>query len=138
MALFFDHLEHPIEFVKRLTEKLNEYNEKQESNLKLELRIGIHAGDSFYVEDLHHRPNRCSPAINKACRVMGFGENGHILCSYDYGKRLIDMYGLEHYGSILHNCGIREAKHDEEIGIYNIYNSSFGNPNDPPKRCRAS
>jgi tetratricopeptide (TPR) repeat protein len=130
MALFFDDVEHPIKFAINIAEELKKYNERQEEDLKLHLRIGIHSGDSFPINDLHDGGNRCGPAINTARRVMDMGVSDHILCSYEYGNRLKNLYGYK-YQSILNDCGSVQAKHGEVIYIYNVYNPDFGNHERP-------
>jgi class 3 adenylate cyclase len=135
MALFFENPEHPIKLAIELTKRLDKYNEKMEKEKKLELRIGIHAGDSFPVKDLHEGGNRCGPAINTARRVLDLGERRQILCTHEYGDRLRLLFGPR-YGSLLHDCGKYTVKHGEEIDIYNVYDTSFGNSKCPrPERC---
>jgi class 3 adenylate cyclase len=132
MALFFEIREHPIRLAIELTKRLDEYNEKMEKDMKLELRIGIHAGDSFPVNDLHNSGNRCGPAINTARRVLDLGEARQVLCTQEYGDELKRLFGPT-YGSLLHDCGEYTVKHGEKINVYNIYDRSFGNPKSPPK-----
>jgi len=132
MALFFENPEHPIKLAIELTKRLDKYNETMEGDMKLELRIGIHAGDSFPVKDLHEGGNRCGPAINTARRVMDLGEARQILCTHEYGDKLKRLFGPT-YGSLLHDCGKYTVKHDEEIEVYNVYNTSFGNSKCPSK-----
>lgn len=132
MALFFDHVEHPLQFAIKLTEHLIEYNSDLETDLQIELRIGIHAGDSFYVYDLSGHDNRCGPAINTARRIMDIAEPRNILCSHTYGDRIQLLFGPE-FESLLHDCGTYKVKHEEEINIYNIFNDKVGNPECPLK-----
>ena len=132
MALFFENLEHPIRLAIELTRRLDEDNKTKEEDMKMELRFGIHAGDSFPVEDLHGGGNRCGPAINTARRVLDLGQPRHILCTSEYGKRLLTLFGPV-YESLLHDCGNYIVKHGEQINIFNIFDTGFGNPNCPPK-----
>jgi class 3 adenylate cyclase len=127
MALFFENLEHPIKLAIELTKRLAKYNETMETDMKIELRIGIHAGDSFPVKDLYGAENRCGPAINTARRVLDRCAEKQILCSYEYGNRLKILFGSK-YESLLHDCGKFTAKHGEEIFVYNVYDEAIGNP----------
>ncbi len=131
MALFFENLEHPIKLAIELTKILDRYNETVETDMKIELRIGIHAGDSFPVKDLHGRGNRCGPAINTARRVLDLGQPRQVLCSYEYGERLKRLFGPK-YSPFLHDCGTYKVKHGEEIHICNICDGAFGNSSCPP------
>ena len=131
MALFFENLEHPIKLAIELTKSLDNYNESMQADMKIELRIGIHAGDSFSVKDLHGGGNRCGPAINTARRVLDLGQARQVLCSHEYGDRLKRLFGPT-YSPFLHDCGTYKVKHGEEIHICNIFDVAFGNSNCPP------
>jgi len=133
MVLFFTNIEYPFKLARRLTEDLTEYNKQQEIDKKLEIRIGIHAGDSFPITDLHGGGNRCGPAINTTQRIMDLGKAGHILCSHIYGDRLIKLFGPP-YVTLLHDCKEYTVKHGEKIDIYNIYDTGYGNKICPPQR----
>jgi class 3 adenylate cyclase len=132
MALFFENVEHPIRLAIELTRRLKEYNKTQPKNMKLEVRIGIHAGDSFPVDDLHGGGNRCGPAINTTRRVLDLGQARHILCTSEYGSRLRLLFG-SFYEPLLHDCGEYIVKHSEKINLCNIHGEGFGNPDCPPK-----
>lgn len=131
MALFFENVELPINLAIELTRRLNDYNTTQMDDVKVELRIGIHAGDSFPVDDLHGGGNRCGPAINTARRVLDLGQARHILCTSEYSNRLRALFGPV-YAKLVHDCGEYTVKHDEKLHICNIYDGDFGNPNCPP------
>ena len=132
MALLFENVEHPIRLAIELTKSLDKYNETKGADMKIELRIGIHAGDSFPVKDLHGGGNRCGPAINTARRVLDLGQARQVLCSHEYGERLKRLFGPK-YSLLLHDCGTYKVKHSEEIHIYNIWGGSFGNSDSPPQ-----
>jgi class 3 adenylate cyclase len=134
MALFFENVEHPIRLAVELTRRLKEYNKTQAKDMKLEVRIGIHAGDSFEVNDLHGGGNRCGPAINTARRVLDLGQARHILCTSEYGIRLKLLFGSL-YEPLFHDCGEYTVKHGEMVHVWNIYDREIGNPNCPPKNC---
>ena len=136
MALFFENLEHPITLAIELTKSLENYNESMKTDMKIEMRIGIHAGDSFPVKDLYGNENRCGPAINTARRVLDLGQARQVLCSLEYGERLKRLFGPK-YLPLLHDCGTYKVKHGEEIHIYNICDGAFGNSNCPPvSKCQ--
>lgn len=130
MVLFFDHVDHPLDFARMITDQLSRDNIPLDDDMKVELRIGIHAGESFQVLDLHHGGNRCGPAITTARRIMDLGDKSHILCSYDYGDNLIQLFGTT-AKEILHDCGVYTSKHEVKINIYNIYEDSIGNSKCP-------
>ena len=134
MVLFLQKCKGIIDFAIDLTKQLDDYNKSMESDMKLEVRIGIHNGFSFPVRDLYGRENRCGPAINIARRVMDLGKEKHILCTEDFVKDLKETYGSS-YNSMLHNCGKYKVKHGEEIIVYNIFNESFGNKDCPEKEA---
>ena len=48
MVLFLENPDIPIELAIGLAKRLEEYNKSMESGMELELRIGIHAGDTLY------------------------------------------------------------------------------------------
>ena len=124
MALFLENVEHPIKLAIKLTKLLDEYNKTQMNDMKLELRIGIHAGDSFPVDDLHGGGNRCGPDISTARRVLDLGGRRHILCTQGYGERLKRLFGPAY-----------EVKHGEIVHVWNIYDKKIGNPDCPLKKC---
>jgi class 3 adenylate cyclase len=129
MALFLDRIEATIELAIKLTEYLDANGSGDD---KLELRIGIHNGYSFQVKDLHGGENRCGPAINTARRVLDLGEARHILCTSEFKKLLLELYGPK-YGCMIHDCGPYIVKHGEEIDLYNIYDDHVGKQECPRK-----
>src|SRR5205085_9264519 len=82
------------------------------------------------ITDLNEQANIAGAGINIAQRVMDCGDAGHILLS----KRVAD--DLEQYPqwrSHLHDLGEFEMKHGLRVGIVNLYDDEFGNPQVPKK-----
>jgi class 3 adenylate cyclase len=131
MALFLDRCEATIELAIKLTERIDAYNTSGNGADKLELRIGIHNGYSFPVNDLHGGGNRCGPAINTARRVLDLGEARHILCTSQFKKHLLELYGPK-YGTMILDCGTYTVKHGEKIDLCAIYDGHIGRQKCPP------
>jgi len=101
-----------------------------QSEPRLELRMGLHSGPVDQVSDVNARSNVTGAGINMAQRVMDCGDAGHILLS----KRLAD--DLSHYSdwnSQLHDLGEVEVKHGVKIGIVNFVEGDVGNASLPEK-----
>ena len=100
------------------------------SHPELHVRMGIHSGPVNEVTDLNEQANIAGAGINIAQRVMDCGDAGHILLS----RHVAD--DLEHYPRwkpYLHDLGGCEVKHGVRVGVVNLYNDEFGNPQVPKK-----
>lgn len=112
-----------------------ELSQADQTDPKLELRMGIHTGPVDQIADVNERSNVAGAGINLAQRVMDCGDAGHILLS----QRLADDLGqYERWRNYLHDLGEVEVKHGVKLGIVNFYSPNFGNPALPAKLQRAA
>src|SRR5437879_6070198 len=84
----------------------------------LKLRMGLHSGPVYRVEDINANANVSGGGINLAERVMDFGDAGHILLS----GAMADL--LEQVGTWpIHDLGEYETKHGQRqrLRLYNLY-----------------
>jgi len=96
----------------------------------LKLRMGIHTGPVYRVEDIKNKPNVAGPGINLAQRVMDCGDAGHILVSEDTA-RFFSQVGT--WAGQLHDIGKTKVKHGVRLHLFSLYDSGFGNPELPRK-----
>jgi eukaryotic-like serine/threonine-protein kinase len=124
MALvFFGEPEAPVRCALELSRNL-------QSHPDVKLRMGIHTGPVYRVEDINAARNVAGGGINLAQRVMDCGDAGHILVS----KSVADVLGqVTSWANSLHDLGEAEVKHGVRVHIYNLYADGAGNPL-PPKR----
>lgn len=97
----------------------------------LPLRIGIHSGPVYRVEDLNANANVSGGGINTAQRVMTCGEAGHILVS-EAVARLVEQVGEWP----LEDLGEYEVK-QATVHVFNIHGRDFGNPVRPSRPAAA-
>ena len=97
---------------------------------EIELRMGIHTGPVYRVEDINANHNVAGGGINIAQRVMDCGDAGHILVSRNVADVLSQ---LSTWGSLLHDLGEAEVKHGVKVHIFNLVGEDFGNPSLPNK-----
>jgi ATP-dependent Clp protease ATP-binding subunit ClpC len=105
-----------------------------ERSRNVKVRMGIHAGAVFRYRDANDVQNLAGPGINIAARVMGFGDERHILVSEETAKLLRED---TKWRPNLHPVGVGNAKHDRKIPICNFYFSDVGNPAVPAKLAQA-
>ncbi|PYX55146.1 MAG: serine/threonine protein kinase [Acidobacteria bacterium] len=101
---------------------------KQGAGLKL--RMGIHTGPVYRVNDINAARNVAGSGINIAQRVMDCGDAGHILVSRQFADMLRD---LSRWGSCLHDLGEAEVKHGVRVHVFNLVTADAGNPAKPEK-----
>ncbi len=94
----------------------------------VELRMGIHHGPVYRVQDINSNANVSGSGINYAQRVMDCGDAKHILVTREY-RDLVAQVG--HWP--LQDLGKCEVKHGEVLWLYNLYTGSVGNPRLPTK-----
>ena len=92
----------------------------------LQLRMGLHSGPVYKVEDINANANVSGGGINIAQRVMDCGDAGHILLS-----RAIREFVNQVGSWPLHDLGECEVKHGERLHLYNLYTQEVGNPAAP-------
>lgn len=135
MAIGFLHEpELPLQLAIELHDKINNYNKGKIPQESVLVRIGIHGGPVFVVDDVNGNKNIWGPGIIIARRIMDMGKDGHILLS---GRMSDDLRQLsDEYRQILHQLGPVILKHDVKIMVWSAYSDSksrkkFGNPEPP-------
>ncbi len=92
---------------------------------EIQLRMGIHTGPVYRVEDINAARNVAGGGINIAQRVMDCGDGGHILVS----KSVADVLDqVSTWKPALHDLGEAEVKHGVRVHLYNLYTEEAGNP----------
>lgn len=99
-------------------------------NPGLRLRTGVHNGPIFRHSDIKDNINVVGGGINMAQRVMDCGDAGHILISRSVAEVLEQ---LSEWPPFLHDLGECEVKHGVRIHLYNVHNTTAGNPELPAK-----
>ena len=98
----------------------------------LPLRMGVHSGPVYRVDDINTSMNVAGGGINMAQRVMDCGDAGHILVS----RRVADdLLQLSTWEGLIHDLGEAEVKHGVRVQIFNVYGEGYGNPEPPQKFC---
>ena len=97
---------------------------------EIQLRMGIHTGPVYRVEDINAARNVTGGGINIAQRVMDCGDAGHILVSSSVAEVLEQV---STWKAALHDLGEAEVKHGVRVHIYNLYTDDAGNPELPQK-----
>ncbi|HZB43631.1 MAG TPA: AAA-like domain-containing protein [Pyrinomonadaceae bacterium] len=101
----------------------------------LPLRMGVHSGAVYRMDDINTSANVAGGGINTAQRVMDCGDAGHILVS----KAVAEMLGeLSTWNGYLHDLGEAEVKHGVRVHIYNVHANGLGNPELPEKLRKAA
>ena len=98
------------------------------------LRMGIHTGPVYRVQDINANRNVAGGGINFAQRVMDCADDGQILLSRQTADVLRQITG---YDALLHDLGEAEVKHGVKIDLTNLYGDNFGRP-DLPSKLRAA
>ena len=94
------------------------------------LRMGIHTGPVYRVQDINAARNVAGGGINIAQRVMDCGDAGQILISSSVAD-VLDQVST--WKTALHDLGEAEVKHGVRVHIYNLYTDDAGNPELPQK-----
>jgi TolB-like protein/Flp pilus assembly protein TadD len=91
---------------------------------RLRLRMGIHSGPVSGVVDVTGHANLTGAGLNMARRVMGCGDDGHILLSKHVAE---DLAEFEEWRPLLHDLGTCEVKHGVQLGVVNLFSEDIGN-----------
>jgi hypothetical protein len=126
---FFQSPELPLNLAIELHRKIGLYNKAKIPTEALRLRIGIHSGPVFVVNDVLENKNVWGPGIIIARRIMDIGNDGHILLSSRVAEDLREL--SDEYKKIIKPLHDYTLKHGQRILIYSAYGSDFGNPNMP-------
>jgi tetratricopeptide (TPR) repeat protein len=97
---------------------------------EIPLRMGLHSGPVYRLEDINANQNVAGGGINIAQRVMDCGDAGHILASHSVAEVLGQLSSWKDY---LHDLGEAEVKHGVRVHLYNLYTEDLGNAELPRK-----
>jgi TolB-like protein/class 3 adenylate cyclase/Tfp pilus assembly protein PilF len=97
-----------------------------------QIRMGLHSGPVFVMEDINHKRNVSGAGINLAERVMSCGAAGHILLSEHAAESLRH---LSAWRDKIQNIGECRVK-DGWIKVSNLVDGPVGNPAFPEKSRR--
>ena len=128
MALvFLGDVEAPVRCALELSKALQQWPD-------MRLRMGIHSGPVYQVQDINAARNVAGSGINVAQRVMDCGDGGHILVS----KAVADVLDqASTWKTALHDLGETEVKHGVRIHLFNLYTDEAGN-RELPQTLRAA
>ena len=124
----------PLMLAIQLQEKLSKYNKGKIPSETVRVRIGLHSGNCFIVNDLQGNKNVWGPGIILTRRVMDFGDDGHILLSNQLAESLREL--SDEYRAIIKPVHDFILKHGTTMLIYSAYGDGFGN-NKPPTKGAA-
>ena len=126
MALaFFNQVETALRCAIEITNSI-----QAESLCKI--RMGLHSGPVFVMEDINGTRNISGAGINRAERVMSCGGQGHILLSDTAAESLRH---LSEWQGKIHELGECQAK-DGWVRVWNFVDGTVGNAAVPAKSKR--
>lgn len=128
---FLQGPELPLQLAIQLQKKLDTYNRAKIPSEIIRVRIGLHSGNVFIVNDIQGNKNLWGPGIILARRVMDFGDDGHILLSPRLAEDLREL--SDEYRLIIKPVHDFTIKHGQTMLIYSAYGKGFGNPKHPTK-----
>jgi len=129
MALvFFGDPESPVRCARELAATLKSRDD-------VPLRMGIHTGPVYRVQDINTSRNVAGGGINMAQRVMDCADTGQILVSRTTADVLRQVSG---WGALLHDLGEAEVKHGVKVDLVNLYGDGFGKAELPSKLVAAA
>ncbi len=128
---FLQGPELPLLLAIELHSKLAEYNKGKIPSETVRIRIGLHSGNCFIVNDLLGNRNTWGPGIIYARRVMDFGDDGHILLSPTLAEDLRSL--SDEYYAIIKPVHDVLLKHGFTMLLYSAYGDGFGNKKHPEK-----
>jgi hypothetical protein len=128
---FMQGPELPLLLAVELHTKLAAYNKGKIPSETVRVRIGLHSGNCFLVNDLLGQRNTWGPGIIYARRVMDFGDDGHILLSPSLAEDLRSL--SDEYRGIIKPVHDVILKHGTTMLLYSAYGDGFGNSKHPDK-----
>jgi hypothetical protein len=128
---FLQGPEFPLQLAIELHKKLTEYNKGRIPSETVRVRIGIHSGNVFVVNDVLDNKNVWGPGIIIARRVMDLGEDGHILMSPRVAEDLREL--SDEYKRVIKPVHDYSIKHGQTLLLYSVYGEGFGNAKPPVK-----
>lgn len=128
---FLQGPELPLRLAIELQKKLNEYNKAKIPSEIVQVRIGLHSGNVFVVNDIQGNKNIWGPGLIVTRRVMDFGDENHILLSSALAESLHEL--SDEYLKFIKPVHDFVLKHGKSMLIYSAYGEGFGNPEHPTK-----
>ena len=128
---FLQGPELPLQLAMELHRKLREYNKAKIPSEIVRVRVGLHSGNVFIVNDILGNKNVWGPGTILARRVMDFGDDWHILMSTRLAEDLREL--SDEYRQIIHPVHDFTIKHGQTMLIYSAYGKDFGNSKHPSK-----
>ncbi len=128
---FMQGPELPLKLAIELQKKLTESNKGKIPSEIVQVRIGLHSGNVFVVNDIQGNKNIWGPGIIITRRVMDFGDEDHILLSSALAESLHEL--SDEYLNIIRPVHDFVLKHGKSMLIYSAYGEGFGNPEHPTK-----
>lgn len=128
---FLQGPELPLKLAIQIQHKLAVYNKSKISSEIIQVRIGIHNGNVFTVNDVLGNRNVWGPGIIMARRVMDIGDAGHILLSRRTAEDLREF--SDEYKMMIKPVHDFIIKHNQAMLVYSAYGKGIGNPRPPTK-----
>ena len=128
---FLQGPELPLQLSMQLHKMLQEYNKSKIPSETVRVRIGLHSGNCFIVNDIQGNKNVWGPGVILARRVMDFGDDWHILLSTRIAEDLREL--SDEYRLTIKPVHDFTIKHGQTMLIYTAYGDGFGNPKHPTK-----
>lgn len=128
---FLQGPELPLLLAIQLHQKLIEYNKSKIPTETIHVRIGLHNGICYSVNDIDGNDDVWGPGIILARRVMDVGDADHILLSPRLAQDLIEI--SDEFENIIYPVHDYTVKHGFTMLIYSAYGENFGNPQTPSK-----
>ena len=128
---FLQGPELPLKLAIQLQQKLAAYNKSKIPSEIIQVRIGLHSGNVFVVNDVQNNKNIWGPGIILARRVMDFGDEGHILLTPRLAEDLREL--SDEYKMMIKPVHDFIIKHNQTMLVYSAYGKGFGNPKHPTK-----
>lgn len=126
---FLQGPELPLNLAIDIHKMLSKYNKARIPAEIIRVRIGIHSGAAFVVDDVLNNKNIWGPGIILARRIMDIGDDRHILLSSRISEDLREI--SDYYKQILRPVQKYKIKHGQTISLYSAYDKGFGNPRPP-------
>ncbi|MEM2139825.1 MAG: adenylate/guanylate cyclase domain-containing protein [Nitrososphaera sp.] len=121
----------PLQLAIELHKRLAQYNRDKIPSETVRVRVGMHAGNVFVVNDVLGNKNVWGPGIIIARRVMDLGDDGHILVSTRMAEDLREL--SDEYKRMIKPVHDYSIKHGQALLLYSAYGTGFGNPRPPVK-----
>jgi class 3 adenylate cyclase len=96
----------------------------------IRLRMGMNTGPVYLVRDINDDPDVSGAGIVTAQRVMDCGDEGHILISSTVAEHITKLTAWSPY---VHDLGLCEVKHGQQVHLFNFYTRDVGNSTSPRK-----